>query len=68
MFGERVPKMNHLGEALTPPVSPPAAEDPTRVPPTPQNFGDVVAPPVTLSSLPPDVLAGTDEAPYRFGQ
>ena len=65
-FGPRVLKISHLGEALIPPTVVPVIEDPERIPRTAANFGDVVPPPVTLSSLSPEVLAGTDDTPYGF--
>lgn len=67
VFGGRVPMMNQLGAALNqwiavdgqppPPASPPRTGD---------NFGDVPAPRLTMSSLSADMLADVDEVPYRF--
>ncbi len=70
MFGERVAKMSHLGEALNKPV-PDGLEvatmvAPMRKPRTIENFGDSPTPPVTLRSLPIEAREGRDEVAYGF--
>ena len=70
LFGGRVAQINHLGEALNRPVH----EGPrvaTRMAPirkvrTPQNYGDVPMPPITLESLRVEAREGRDEVAYGF--
>lgn len=76
LFGERVPQINHLGEALKrrePRGGLSTAPERLRMPMawkrvarTRSNFGDTRKPRVVLSNLPTEARSGEDEVPYGF--